>query len=299
MKNIKDLFKIKNNQHRIAVVAAEDINIIKAVIKAIENNWATFQLYGQKNEIIKIFEQLKVKINEKITIINCDHVLDAAHLAITAIKDQKADILMKGNITTKDLLRLVLDKKYNLYEAKQLLSHITVANVNNYHKFLFITDCALNINPSFENYITIINNALRLAKTLNVNNPKVALLAAFEKVNEKMPITVVWSKLKFLSEKTWVLPNEIDGPLALDNAINIAASTTKKITSPIAGDADILIVPNIESGNLLYKSLVYFANAKVAGVVVGAKMPIILTSRADSEENRLYSIALAIKIISK
>lgn len=299
MKIIEDLINITNKNQIIAVATAEDIDLIKAIIKAEKLGWAFFQLYGDKNKISNIFKYLNKKISNKISIFHYSDEFEAARAAVVAVYSKQATILMKGKIPTKSLLQLVLDKKYDLYLPNSLLSHIAVIKIPKYHKLLFITDCALNINPNFEQYIKIINNALIFAKTFNIDSPKIALLAAIEKVNERMPITLIWQKLLSLPKSTWNFINEIDGPLSLDSALILESAKNKNINSVVAGDADILVVPNIESGNILYKSLVYFANAKVAGVITGAKIPIILTSRSDSFKNKLFSIALAIQLISK
>ncbi len=212
--------------------------------------------------------------------------------SVKLIHDGHADILMKGHLSTALMLKGVLNKDWGL-RNKPLLSHFAIFDIPQYHKLLAITDVAMNIAPNLQDKIGIINNAVDFFHKLNVPKPKIAALAAVEMVNEKMQATLDAALLSIMQRRGQIRNCIIDGPLAFDNAISFESKEHKGITGPVAGDADILLVPDIEAGNVLYKSFVFFANAKVASVVVGASAPIVLTSRADNEDTKLNSIMLA------
>src|SRR5699024_5454091 len=205
-----------------------------------------------------------------VIIHNVENDQEAAACAVKMVADNTCNILMKGQISTSFILKEVLNKEHNLIESK-LLSHVAVFDLPNYHKSILLTDAAMNIAPGTEEKKLIINNAVDFARKLNIQLPKVAILSAVEKINPKISTT-------------------IDGPLQYDLAISKEAAATKGIRSEVAGDADILIAPQIEAGNILYKSLVYSAGSSVAATILGAKVPIVLTSRADSAEDKYNSI---------
>ena len=217
----------------------------------------------------------------------------AAAQAVALVRAGEADMLMKGVLDTSILLKAALNKEAGL-NAGRLTSHVAVMEVPTYHKLLIVTDAAINIAPDLPGKLDIIANAVQVAKAIGVAQPKVALLAAVEKVNwDKMPCTADAAVITQMNRRGQVKGCLIDGPLALDNAISAESAKIKKIVSEVAGDADVLVAPDIEAGNILYKCLLDLGQAKGAGIVVGASKPIVLTSRADSAETKLASIALA------
>jgi phosphate butyryltransferase len=200
---------------------------------------------------------------------------------------------MKGKLTTAEILSIYLKDEYNLKTGKTM-NLVCVFEIPNYHKLLIISDAGMIIAPTLEQKIDIINNAVSVAQRLGVERPKVAILGALEQVNPKMPVTLDAAILTQMNRRGQIKGCIVDGPFAMDNAISKEAAIHKGIISEVAGDADILIVPNIEAGNILYKTLVYFANAKLASSIIGGKKPVVLTSRADSDESKLNAMALSI-----
>ncbi|MBI0576264.1 phosphate butyryltransferase [Neobacillus cucumis] len=282
-------------KNTVAVAVAEDIVVIKAVLDAIERNLAHFILFGNQGIINRMIEVEQNKVNpvKSLRIVHADTNELAAQLAVKAVSNKEADVLMKGNIPTNVLLKAVLNKEYGL-RTGNILSHVAVFEIPNRDRFTIVTDSGMNINPDLEQKAQIIRNAVAVAKGIGIETPKVAPIAAVEVVNPAMQATVDAAALTVMNKRGQIDGCIVDGPLALDNAVSILAAEHKGIQSEVAGKADILVVPAIEVGNVLYKSLVYFANAKVGAVIAGAKAPIVLTSRADSAESKLYSLALAI-----
>ncbi|KTC74495.1 bifunctional enoyl-CoA hydratase/phosphate acetyltransferase [Legionella birminghamensis] len=230
-------------------------------------------------------------------IIDCPHSDAAALRAVQLAAEGKADAIMKGSLATHELLSAIVPSSANL-RTKFRISHAYVMDVPSYHKTLIITDAAINISPDAAEKADICQNAINLWRVLNGMDakPKVAILVATEFINVKMQATVDAALLCKMSERGQITDGILDGPLAFDNAINKAAAIEKNIVSQVAGEADILVVPDIESGNLLSKQLTFLGHADAAGIVLGARVPIILTSRADSIRTRLLSCALAVKI---
>ncbi len=224
------------------------------------------------------------------------HEKDAALACKTAVKlvsSGQAHIVMKGIVDTAVILKAVLDKETGLREASTL-SHTAVFDVPGFPRLLYVTDAAMNIAPDAQTKKVILENACRVAYALGNENPVAAVVCAVEKVNEKMPATLDARELVTMNESGALKGCRVLGPLALDNAVSLAAAKHKGIEDPLAGLADILLMPQIEAGNVLYKALGFLAGAKNAGVIVGAKAPVVVTSRADSDETKLYSIALAV-----
>jgi phosphate butyryltransferase len=289
-----------NGQRTVAVAAAEDGEVIEAVAVAIKLNLARFLLFGNKQEIQRIIDEKfpALKNHENIQIIHANSKALAADSAVKAVNLNEADVLMKGNLSTAILLKAVLNKEHGL-RTGSILSHVAVFEVKGYEQLIMVTDSAMNIAPDLETKIQIVNNAVKVANWLGIDYPKVAPLAAVEIVNLAMQATIDAAILTQMNKRGQIIGCLIDGPLALDNAISLFAAEQKGINSEVAGQADILLVPTIETGNALYKSLVYFAQAKVGAVVVGAKAPIVLTSRSDNAESKLYSLALSLCSESK
>ncbi|MBC1363590.1 phosphate acetyltransferase [Listeria welshimeri] len=277
----------ETSSYVFAVAGADDEVVLETIRLALKQKLGKFLLFGKK-------EDLTLTSNDRVTWIQADTAEEAAQGAILAVKNREADILVKGFIPTATLMHHVL-KKENELRTGQLLSQIAIFDIPSYHKPLLLTDCAMNVAPKTKEKIAITENAVHVATKIGITNPKVALLSAVEEVTEKMPSTVEANEVAMHFE------GEIDiaGPLALDVAISKEAALHKGIKNKAAGDADILIAPNIETGNVLYKSLVYFAGARVGSAIVGAKVPIVISSRNDTPENKLASFILTVRMVGK
>ncbi len=217
----------------------------------------------------------------------------AAAKAVALVREGQAELLMKGSLHTDELLSAVVARETGLRTGRRL-SHVFVMDVPTYHKVLIVTDGAINIAPTLDEKADICQNAIDLARSFGVERPKVAILAAVETVTLKMPATIDAAALCKMAERGQITGGVLDGPLAFDNAISAEAAKVKKITSPVAGDPDILLAPDLEAGNMLAKQLSFLANADSAGLVLGARVPIILTSRADSVRSKVASCAVAV-----
>ncbi|MBA2873389.1 phosphate butyryltransferase [Anoxybacillus caldiproteolyticus] len=284
----------------VAVAAAEDEEVIEAVTMALDSNFGRFILYGDSEKISQLLKQKNEDYakNGRLQLVHADSKVQATELAVKAVHLNEANVLMKGNVPTATILKAVLNKEFGLRTGK-VLSHVAVFEVPSYDHYIIVTDAAMNIAPDLEQKAQIVSNAVSIARAIGIEKPKVAPLAAVEVVNPAMPATLDAAALTMMNKRGQITDCIVDGPLALDNAVSMLAAEHKGIDSEVAGQADILLVPNIETGNVLYKSLIYFANAKVGAVIAGAKAPIVLTSRADSAESKLYSLALAVCSASK
>lgn len=285
----------QNDAKTVAVAAAEDKEVIDAVLDALNRNLAHFLLFGDQEKIMSILQLKGIDANSenRLTIIHTASLAEAADSAVKAVSSKEAHVLMKGNLPTNIILRSVLNKEFGL-RTGSVLSHTAVFEVPGFERFIIVTDAAMNIAPDLQLKVQIVKNAVALAKAIGIETPKLAPIAAVEEVNPAMQATLDAAALTMMNRRGQIKGCIIDGPLALDNAISALAAEHKGIQSEVAGEADILLVPAIEVGNALYKSLIYFANAKVGAVISGAKAPIVLTSRADSAESKLYSLALAL-----
>jgi phosphate acetyltransferase len=226
-------------------------------------------------------------------IVDAPHSHAAAAKAVELVRQGQAELLMKGSLHTDELLSAVVARETGLRTGRRI-SHVFLMDVPTYHKVLIVTDAAINIAPTLEDKVDICQNAIDLAISMGVSTPKVAILAAVETVNSKMPATIDAAALCKMAERGQITGGLLDGPLAFDNAISQEAARVKKITSKVAGDPDILLVPDLEAGNMLAKQLSFLANADSAGLVLGARVPIILTSRADSVRSKIASCAVAV-----
>lgn len=277
---------------KLSVAAAADIHVLKAVYSAYEQNIADAILVGDKLEITKCLEECGIDVNT-FEIIHVDGDLKAqSEKAVELVTNGKAQAIMKGLVDTSILLRAVLNEKANLRTGR-VMSSVGVIETPFYHKMLLITDPGMSIKPNLDQKKQIIENALQVTKGLGIHNAKVGVLCAKEKVNPKMPETVDAAELVKMNESGELSGCIVGGPFALDNIVSKEAAAHKGIDNPVAGEADIILAPEIVSGNTLYKALAFLSEIKSAGIIVGAKAPIILTSRADSEETKLNSIALA------
>ena len=292
--NLEDLLEkaARLENKTVAVASAEDAEVLEAVIEASERGLANFILFGNKEEIEIMLQERSTDVN-KFSIRHARSVDQASEFAVKAVFQNEADVLMKGNVPTAVILKAVLNKEYGLRTGK-ILSHVAVFEVPGYDRYTIVTDAAMNLAPDLDQKKQILENSVMVARKIGINIPKVAPLAAVEVINPSMQATIDAAALTQMNKRGQIKDCIVDGPLALDNAVSFEAAEHKGIKSEVAGQSDILLVPTIEVGNVLYKSLMYFANAKVGAIVAGAKAPIVLTSRADSAESKLYSLALAI-----
>lgn len=264
------------------VVEAAAMGIIKPI------------LVGPEKKILATAEAHKLDISG-FEIVDAPYSHEAAHKAVELVRLGRAEILMKGSLSTDELLAAVVKRDTGLRTARRL-SHCFIMDVPGMDRALVITDAAINIFPTLEEKVDIIQNAIELAHCLNLPEPKVAILSAMEKVNPKLDSTIEAAALCKMASRGQITGGLLDGPLALDNAISPEAARIKKISGPVAGVADILVVPDLEAGNMLAKSLSFLMNADSAGIVLGARVPITLTSRADSLQARLASCAVAVLV---
>lgn len=286
------LNKVKNNSRKtIAVAAAQDEPVLEAIRDAKNLGLINAVLVGDKNKIIEIAKSIDLNVND-LEIIHEPDNNKAALKAVELVSTGKAQMVMKGLLDTATILRAVLNKEIGLRTGR-LMSHVAVFEIPGYDRLIFITDAALNMYPDLKAKIDILNNAVTVAKAVGVDIPKVAPICAVEVVNPDMPATIDASILSKMNERGQIKGCIVDGPLAVDNALSEEAAKHKKIVSKVAGKADILLLPNIEAGNVMYKTLTYTTSCKSGGIIVGAAAPVVLTSRADSPESKLNAIALA------
>ncbi len=257
---------------------------------------------GAKKLIVPILVGPAAKIKEvaakarldlaRAEVVDAPHSHGAAGRAVELVREGKAELLMKGSLHTDELLGAVVARETGLRTARRI-SHVFIIDVPTYHKVLVVTDAAINIAPTLEDKVDICQNAIDLVRSLGLETPKVAILAAVETVTSKMPATIDAAALCKMAERGQITGAILDGPLAFDNAISLEAAKIKGIQSKVVGDPDILLVPDLEAGNILAKLLSFLAKADSAGLVLGARVPIILTSRADSVRSRIASCAVA------
>ena len=293
LKNLNDLKRLVEGRPRkkLVLAAAQDQHSLGAVIRAWKDNIIEPILVGDKEDIENICETFNYDITG-VTIIHEPDIQRSVETAVKMVSNKQADILMKGKIGSATLLRCVLNKEWGL-RTGNLLSHFALFEVETYHKVIAVTDVAMNIAPSLQDKIAIVNNSVACLNRLGYKMPKVAVLGAVEMVNENMKATLDAALLSKMNQRDQIKNCIIDGPLAFDNAVSLESAQLKGIKSEVAGDTDLLLMPDIEVGNVLYKSLVFFAQAKVASIILGAMVPIVLTSRSDSEQAKFDSILLA------
>jgi len=281
---------VKGKKKIISIAGAEDKEAIKAVYEAKELGVSAI-LFGKKEIVEKNLSELGVEY----PIIDCRNDEEASRLAVKYVVEGKCHIVMKGLVKTSTLLKAVLDKECGL-RTERLLSHVTLVEVPGMNRLVFITDGGMVIRPTLEQKVQIIENAVSIATKLGYEMPKVGILAAVETVNPDMPETLEAAMLAKMNERGQIKGCKVDGPLGIDNALSVYAAEVKGIKGEVAGHADILVVPDIHSGNFLGKSAVYFANGRIAGIIAGAKAPVIVISRADASDSKFASIALAMAL---
>jgi phosphotransacetylase len=251
-------------------------------------------LVGPKAKITEIAEKSGIALGNT-RIVDAAHSHASAAKAVELVRNGEAELLMKGSLHTDELLSAVVSKEAGLRTGRRI-SHAFVMDVPTYHKVLVVTDAAINIAPALDDKVDICQNAIDLVRSVGLEQPKVAILAAVETVNSKMPATLDAAALCKMADRGQITGGILDGPLAFDNAISKEAAAIKKIRSEVAGDPDILLVPDLEAGNMLAKQLSFLANADSAGIVLGARVPIVLTSRSDSVRSRIASCAVAVLV---
>jgi phosphate butyryltransferase len=276
----------------VAVAAAADREVLEAVRDAKQHGIAEFLLFGDKAKIKAISAEIGLEVDDA-SIGHADSEPAASQMAVAAVRAGQADVVMKGMVQTADFLRAVLNKETGLRTGK-VLSHVATFEVPGYDRLIHVTDPALNVAPTLPEKVQIVQNVIEYCHSLGKLDPKVAVLAAVEVVNPNMQPTLDAAALAQMNRRGQIKGGIVDGPFALDNAISVEAAEHKGIHSPVAGVADVLHVPDLEAGNILYKSMVYFAKSGIGALVLGASAPVVLTSRADSPEAKLNSIALAV-----
>ena len=275
---------------KIVIAAAEDGEVLEAVKQASSEGIVDAVLVGDPNKISDVAKSRNIDVSS-FEVIPATNDEEAAMKAVQAVSSGKGDLLMKGFIKTSTLLKAVLNKEWGL-RTGNLLSHLFLFEVPRLGKVIGLTDGGLNTYPGLQEKVAIVNNAVSCYHALGVDTPKVAALAAVEVVNPDMPCTLDAAALVQMNRRNQIKGCIIDGPLALDNALSVEAAKHKGIVSEVAGSPDILLVPNIEAGNLLGKVILFMANGAGAGVVLGAKVPVVLTSRGDTARTKALSIAL-------
>ena len=276
---------------RTIVVHPCDETSLAGAVEAAASGLIAPVLVGPERRIRALAASLRLDLG-KLPLVDQRHSHAAAAKAVALVRAGEGDALMKGSLHTDELLAEVVQKEAGL-RTERRLSHVFIMDVPTYAKPLFITDAAVNIQPTLEDKADIVRNAVDLAHALGIARPKVAILSAVETVTSKIPSTIDAAALCKMADRGQIRGALLDGPLALDNAISREAAATKEIVSAVAGDADILLVPDLEAGNMLAKELTFLANADAAGIVLGARVPIILTSRADNLRTRMASCAVA------
>jgi phosphotransacetylase len=276
----------------VAVAHPCDDAALSAVVEAALAGIISPILVGPAERIRRTAKDFDLDI-EPYQVEDAVHSHAAAARAVELVRLGRAEVLMKGSLHTDELMAEVVKRETGLRTDRRV-SHVFVMDVPTYHKPLFITDAAVNIFPTLDDKRDIIQNAIDLVRALGLERPKVAILSAVETVTSKIPSTIEAAALCKMAERGQIEGGVLEGPLAFDNAISAEAARIKKITSPVAGDADILLVPDLEAGNMLAKNLTFLSRADAAGIVLGARVPIILTSRADNQRTRMASCAIAV-----
>lgn len=292
-RNFNDLLlKLKSiSTKKVAVAVAQDEPVLEAIKEAKSKGIADAILVGNEKEIQEIAQKIDMDLSQ-FEIIHEADIKKAVLSAVELVSSGKADMVMKGLVDTATFLRSVLNKEVGL-RTGNLMSHVAVFEIEGIDRLILLTDAAFNTYPDLKAKVQIINNSVMVAKACGIDNPKVAPICAVEVVNPDMPATVDAALLSKMSDRGQIKGCIVDGPLALDNAWSEEAAHHKGVTGPVAGKADILLLPNIESANVMYKTLTYTAKTRNGGILVGTSAPVILTSRADSFETKVNSIALA------
>lgn len=293
MQSFEEVFAAVRSQGsaRIAVASAGDEPVLEAIKEAVSLGLATAELYGDAGVIRSIGERIGLDM-EQVEIVDVPDPIKAAQEAVRSVHEGRSQVLMKGLIGSADFLRAVLNKEWGL-RTGSTLSSVAVLRPERLGRFLVMTDGGMVMYPDIKEKVQLIANAVPVCNALGITNPKVAAICAVEVVNPAMQATVDAAMLSMMYQRGQIKGAIVDGPLAIDNAISAEAARHKGISGPVAGQADVLLMPNIEVGNAFYKALVYTADVETAALIMGAAAPIIMTSRSDSAEAKLNSIAVA------
>jgi phosphate butyryltransferase len=283
--------KVKGKKRRLVVAGGDTPSVIGSIARASEEKIIEPTLVGKKNEILRLAAKYKID-RSCFSVIDETDPRTAAVRAVDLVRQGAADFLMKGMISTADYMHAILDKRKGLVTGDSLLTHVTVIEVPTYHKLLVVSDVAIIITPDLAQKVSMLQFCIDIAKDLGIEKPKASIISCVEKTSYKIDSTIDANIIKKLAQRAQISGAIIDGPLAIDLAISAHCAKAKKYSSPVAGDSDILIFPNICSANVFFKTLTILANARIAAIVVGAKVPCVLTSRADTEESKFVSIAL-------
>jgi len=282
---------------KVAVAVAEDSEVLEAVRECKQTGIADAILVGDAVKIHEIARGRNINLND-FEVIHEPETESAVRRAVLLVHTGKADMVMKGAVQSPEVLKAVLDKNIGLRTGRTL-SHVAVFESPGYDRLMMMTDAGMNIMPTFQQKVDMVKNAVCVARSLKIDMPKVAVIAGVELVNPDMPSTVDAALLSKMNERGQIKNCIIDGPLALDLALSKESARAKGVAGPVAGQADILVLANIDAANVLYKGLVFLGRAKITGLIVGAKAPIILTSRADTHEAKLASVAIGVLMTSK
>jgi phosphate butyryltransferase len=285
-----------NGPKTVAVAAAQESEVLLAGLDAEIAGLAEVILVGDEERIRQIAGDEDFDIS-RMELIHVPRPREAAWQVMKLVSDGQADIAMKGKVETSDFLRAALSRELDL-RIGRLFTHVAAFEIPGFDRLIFISDAGVTVAPDLEQKVQIVQNAINVARALGINQPRVAVLAATETVNPKIPTTLDAANLSKMADRGQIQGGLVDGPLALDNAISPESARIKGIRSEVAGYADILITPDIEAGNVLAKAITYFAQGKMAGVVVGARCPLILPSRSDTREAKLISLALGVMLAS-
>ena len=295
VEELEKLVKAKKSP-TMSVAYAHDEDTIMAVARAVSEKIVKAVLVGDRERIIKACKNLDIS-PDIFDIFDEPDERKSGDVSVRLIVEQKADLLMKGTISTPYFLKSILNKELNLLPKGALLSHTTIIDVPSYPKLLMVSDVAMIPTPTLNEKVQMVNYNINIAARLGIKNPKVALIAANEKVTDKMPATMEAAIIAKMADRKQIRGAIVDGPLALDVAISKKACEIKGLESPINGEADILIFPNIETGNVFFKTIALLAEGILAGIVTGAPFPAVLVSRADSEDSKYYSIILGAALV--
>lgn len=276
---------------KIAVVCASDENTEKAVMRALEEGFADLLMVGP-GDILDRFSGLR-RFGDRVRVVAVEDRDEAARTAVSLVREGEADVLMKGLINTDNLLRAILDKKCGILPAGNVLSHVTIAQIPGRDKLLFFSDAAVIPVPSFEQRVAMVGYLTSACRSFGITRPRVALVHCSEKVNAKMPVTLDYVRLVEMNRDGVFGDAVVDGPMDVKTACEASSGAIKGIVSPIEGQADALLFPDIEAGNVFYKTITLWAKARMAGMLCGTSAPVVLPSRSDSAESKYYSLAAA------
>lgn len=296
IRHLSDLVEIAKQRRprKLVLAAAGDEDALIAVKNAVEQGLVVPVLVGNLLNVNIIAKSIGFDISGYESY-HTEDKAEASRKAVELIREGKGEILMKGAVSTGTLMKAVLDKETGLRKG-ETLSHVAIFESPYYHKLLGVTDAAMNVNPDLETKIAIVQNAVELFHKLGIHTPKVAIVGSVETVNPKMEATMHAATISMMNYRKQITGCIVDGPLAIDNAISQKSAELKNITSDVAGDTDIIVAPNIDGANILYKTLNFLGGAICGAVIMGARVPIVLTSRSDSDKSKFYSIALAATI---